>query len=783
MNKERNIGIGIWALFHIVLLIAFLGARHWTIDFSMTSILPEANALKEISNAEKKFSEQSLKQITILLGHKDFKTAKKATDKFDSIFKNNPQLKSVNYEISSASMDSLSGFVKEHAISLLGEKYTEAIRDSATGFEYARETALQKIYGAFSVADLSQLESDPFLFSATSFERVTLQSPLMQNNIGIRESRMTLSDSATTYLLWSATLSDSVSEFANEGHVIAEINRHLKQLQQEFKGLSVAKSGVPFHSFESSRNAEKEVAWISAISLSLVFFLLIFVFHSPLPILATLFSITIAAASSFAATAAVFKQIHIFTFIFGTSIIGVSIDYAIHFFTEFKYSQSKPSGAVVRNRIFKGLILGFMTTELGYIAISFAPFTLLKQTAVFSIAGLTSALFTVLFLFPSFHPTTRTCSLTLPQKAFKTSNFYETFSKRFPHFKVAFILLFAAFCILGLTRLNIRTDLRNVYSMSDEMRLAETTANRLLNFGSSGDYFIVKGKSAEEVLQAEEAFSKALDKAKADSTIRQYIAVSYFIPSQKKQAQTLQAITGNLLPHSQSLLHELGFKNDSAFQNALKNFSFLTPESELPHEWNRISKNFWIGQIGEFYYSVILPLHVKKSSPDDTSLGKIAYDFPNVTYVSKMSEINKSLTRLSTIALILVAIADITVFIILIFVYDFKSAFRIIRNPILATIITAAIFGLAGIDFNFFAIAGVILTLCIGIDYSLFFMEGSKRQGTTFLAITLSSLTTLLSFATLSFSSFAPVSTFGLSIFIGIVSSYLLSPLAKNNKK
>lgn len=47
----------------------------------------------------------------------------------------------------------------------------------------------------------------------------------------------------------------------------------------------------------------------------------------------------------------------------------------------------------------------------------------------------------------------------------------------------------------------------------------------------------------------------------------------------------------------------------------------------------------------------------------------------------------------------------------------------------------------------------------------------------TVLAIALSALTTILSFGSLSFSSFAPVSTFGLSVFLGILFNFLFSPL------
>ena len=95
------------------------------------------------------------------------------------------------------------------------------------------------------------------------------------------------------------------------------------------------------------------------------------------------------------------------------------------------------------------------------------------------------------------------------------------------------------------------------------------------------------------------------------------------------------------------------------------------------------------------------------------------------------------------------------------------------------SIAVASIFGLIGIDFNFFAIAGVILTLGIGIDYSLFFRESGNHANTTALAIALSAATTILSFGTLSLSQFQPVCVFGLSIFIGTLTCFLLSPLTQ----
>ena len=153
-------------------------------------------------------------------------------------------------------------------------------------------------------------------------------------------------------------------------------------------------------------------------------------------------------------------------------------------------------------------------------------------------------------------------------------------------------------------------------------------------------------------------------------------------------------------------------------------------------------------------------------------------NLPHVYVVNKMQNINDSLTKISRVSLTLVGLAYIVMFIIIVIVYKFNDAVRIIRAPILASLFAASVFGYAGIEFNFFAIVGVILTLGIGIDYALFFKEGGRMNLTTTLAIMLSAMTTLISFGSLAFSAFVPIKTFGLAVLLGISCCFLISPFS-----
>lgn len=775
-SKKKNIGVIIWVAIHLVLLSLFLSAKPWSIDTSLYSILPPTSSLKDVSDAEKKMSQQSMNQLNILVGHEDFSTACKASDALDSAFMGDKRLESVNYKVSSDAMGEIAAFTYKYRYSLQDDSFIQALTDDSLGAKFARDEALQRIYGAFGFTDLTRVEEDPYLLGAQAQDRFTLQSPLTSSNrLTLKDGRLVASDSTRTYVFWSAKLSADAAGFASEEHILYKMENVFDSLKGQFPGLVIAKSGVPFHSYESSKNAQSEITWISTVSIVLVLILLLVIFKTPLPIAGTLFSIGIAIMAALATTWTLFGEIHIFTFVFGTSIIGVSIDYAIHFFTEWKYSKTNPDGNLVRNRIRKGILLGFLTTELGYVALLVTPFPLLQQMAVFSLSGLASALLTILLFCPILPKAKSSGNESVLNMVSRFARIYDGYYTLKKPLK---IIIPVAACMLflpGIAQLKIHTDLRNLYAMSDTLKQSEMLAGKLLDFGSSGNYFIIKGASTEEVLQKEESFRKALDQAKKDTVLKQYLSTSYFVPSVKKQNEHFEILRRQLQGDSKEFIRELNFESDTLFQKSLSEYTPFTLDSDFPADWKQLMQSLWIGEIDGSHYSVILPLHVR----DAAKLANLAAPAEGIFFVDKMPEINQSLTHLSVVALVLVGLTDLFVFIIFIFVYNIREAFQVVRIPVCASLIVASIFGYLGIDFNFFAIVGIILTLGIGIDYSLFFHESKSHASTTALAVVLSAGTTILSFGTLAVSHFSPVAIFGLSIFIGIFSSFALSPLAQ----
>ena len=800
IHLNAKTGIILWVAIHAILIVLGLSVP-WKMDSDLYSILPDSDEIKNVSAAEKVLSARNMRDISVLVGYENFEVARSAAVALDSAFSGDSSFDEVRFYVNEHPFDETHDFLIENRYKVQGADVREAL--ASRNLETLKLDAYKKIYGLFSFADLNRLEEDPFLLGESAFDDFMQRSLSMSGHFTLREGVLATTDSNVAYVMWNAVLSEKVPSMASENHVLERLNRTLDSLKKDHAGLVVAKSGVPFHSYESSSRAKAEIALISGISVVLILLLLLYVFRSTLPIVATLSTIAVAIFSALLFTWFVFGSIHVFTFVFGTSVIGVSIDYAVHFWTHWKErSLGVSRSRSVRSLIFKSLLLGFMTTEFSYLALTFADFPLLCQMAVFSMVGLLSSFLTITLLFHAVFDVGWNSSGTLAFPKSSSSSLPTVlptaFLKLYSLFPKSALRLVAALFVValipGLYLLNIHTDMRSLYTMSDEMKAAEALNAKLNNLGISENYFIVEGESEEDVLQKEELLAERLVSAEKKSLLKSHLATSAFVPSTRTQANTYEdfrrmffavdssrTITDFLTDSVKSYLRGIGVQNDSAFVAGIKasrekvvDIKSVVDSPTIPSSFRSMLKMLWIGKVGNKYYSAVIPLHVS----DKFDAQKMAEGLPDVHVVNKMQNINHALTKISHVSLALVGVAYAFVFLILVIVYKFKDAVRIIRAPVLASLFAASFFGYMNIDFNFFAIVGVILTLGIGIDYALFFKEGGRSNLTTALAIMLSAMTTLISFGSLACSAFVPVHTFGLAVLLGISCCFLISPFS-----
>ncbi|MCL1967851.1 MAG: MMPL family transporter [Fibromonadales bacterium] len=756
--------MNLWFLrFYLLLHISFIGFAvsdlPWKIDADMYSVLPQEHILKDIGKAEQKWSKNNSANFMILVGSENFDKAKDATLLLYNEFAKDSSLQTFEIFTDSNAVQDLRNFFFKNRMKLQTEEFVQTLD---TDVSKIRSISLSKIYGANPLISLENLDDDPFLLSENGMERI--MSSQMLGAWEIEDNLRVTNYNGINYILITGKLAQNVSPIADKKNVVSRIRKKAKEM--EGHDLRIALSGIPFHVNESSENAGKEVAIITAISISSVILLLFFVFRSAVPVIAAS-GITILSAL-FAASAVhiIFGEIHIFALVFGTSIIGLSLDYSIHFFSHWKMASANENGFDVRSKIILCLALGFLTTQLGYITLITTQAPLLKQIAVFSIFGLLSAFLSVNVLFPYFKLPPQNKRV-LPLAFFQKIVAHCKIGKPLRIAASAVIVIVAA---LALLNPKIENKLQEFYTMSKELQNSEMLAAKIMNMGT-GLFYIVKGNFPEETLENEEYLRSHLD------TLCSYLAASTFVPSAKSQARVYNSINKNLLPLYAEQLMQIGFDSISAKNRATiltEKFQkdrdrTLNFSDRLPTLIQQTFDKLWIGEIDGKYYSAVLILKTK----DREYIKNL--QIPNAILIDKKTEIEMELNVLSKKIIIMMLVAYAISLLFLSFIYNLKSAVKNLAVPLLASALAVSIMSAMGLSISFFAISGTVLTLAIGIDYSLFFSLGKGNRDITLFAVFLSMLTTVLSFGLLSFSNFAPVSQLGISVSVGIILCFLLS--------
>ena len=143
-------------------------------------------------------------------------------------------------------------------------------------------------------------------------------------------------------------------------------------------------SGAPFHTYLATESSRREINLLGAISLLAVFslgFLLFRNFKFILPMVLCLSAGFLVGAAAVFTLTMLGGSPHVLTFLFGTTLIGLGVDYCYH-------GLSRRDDAAERSAFIKNLAVALLTTSLAFVPLLFSSLFILNQMAIFTMAGL-----------------------------------------------------------------------------------------------------------------------------------------------------------------------------------------------------------------------------------------------------------------------------------------------------------------------------------------------------------------------------------------------------------
>jgi len=562
-----------------------------------------------------------------------------------------------------------------------------------------------------------------------------------------------------------------------------DLAQHLDDATRELldaePALDFLKTGFYFYAHAGTQSAKNEISTIGVGSLVGLLLLVLWAFRSLRPLSLIVLSVLSGCAIAVAVTLGVFGFVHLFTLVFGASLIGVSVDYSFHYAAEDAFGGNDWTPDIGLRRIFMGITLGLLTSILAYLALTVAPFPGLQQLAVFSSAGLIGAYLTLLC-----------CCRLWRRRLFVRENLMLLRATRWylgiwRHFRLTHryvaVGALAIALLAGSRMIEISDDVSDLQSQPAELRQQEVVIAELLGGAPGGTFLLASSPSDEELLQLEESVRETLESMIGAGTLGGYQAVSRWVPSRARQIRSYSAYRDLVSARLPAYFQSLGIAEDVTTDTVAE----LTQEAEILRvgDWlgDPVSEQFrdlWLDTDESESASIILLYGLV----DTVALTNALADFSSIAVVNRAQELSDLFGLYRERVTWVLAAAYLIILLGLATRYGVRRAALLLVPPVFAGALALTVVSLAGQSVNLFHFLAMILVLGIGIDFTLFLAEAVGDFHSTMFAITLSALTTMLSFGLLSLSSTYAVHSFGITVLIGIGCAYLLAPLAVSER-
>jgi predicted exporter len=774
MIKTRAIA---WAMVTAVLGIAtavlFVGGSR--IETNLLALLPGLSHNPVVEQASAKLGEGFARRAVYLVGGESAESTKALARRFAESLNRAGVFSDVRAEFPAPDLAAVRDVYLAHRFHLLADGDRVALAgDAQSGF--LEDRLRRRLYDPFRSTLGVPLERDPLGL----LDNYLTALPYARLGAGLEfdSGALLATDAGRTYAIVLTELNSSPHDPQLQKRLsgaLAEAQTALQAMDPETR---ILRAGVVHYATDARESAEREVDRIAVGSLLGIAVLLLVVFRSVRPLLLGLVSVAAGICAAAVATVAVFGNIHLITLVFGASLIGEAIDYSIQYFAARLDAGSTWSARRGLHAIFPGITIAVITSVLGYAALALAPFPALRQIALFSVVGLVVAYLTVVLLLPAlaraparYQPR---AILHAASRVWDSAAVLRTVRARSA---VVAVLLFAS--LPGWAKLTAADDIRLLVSPSPELIAQEAAIKRLTGFSQGGQFFVVEGRNTEEVLQREEALTTRLREIARVGAISHYQALSDLVPSAQRQQETYAMWRQRVFTAGEPMqtLARNGFRNEigtrytADFRQAAQRT--LTLEAWLQSPISVPFRHLWLGEVAGRYASVVMPFGFTAVEP----LERAAQGLDGVELVDKAGAVSRLFREYRRSGSLVLLIAVALVYGVLVWRYGWRDAISAMLPTLVAMAMTLAYCGYTGAPMTLFNMMALLLVLGVGVNYVIFLHEGIERRGAALVGVVLSAITTLLSFGLLGWSSTPALSQFGMTLFIGIITTVVLAPV------
>ncbi len=570
------------------------------------------------------------------------------------------------------------------------------------------------------------------------------------------------------------------------------INQQIEQFTQQYPDVRISYHGTPASGYYNSTQIKHDLTTTitGALILVLLFLLLCFRQWQTIPLLllpvvfGTLFGLTMMYFIK--------GQFSLLALGIGGVVLGVALSYVLHVLTHQKYVGDPER--MLRDQV-KPVWLGCLTTIGSFAGLIFIQTDLLQDFGLFAaFAILGTTLFSLTYLPQFFHKEQTVSSV----RSFAWIDRINTYPFDCKKPLLIAITVVMAICIgayfVGGTRFDA-----DMHNLGYEAELTEHSEQLLRDKTYTGDktkYFASKGHTMEEAINTFSILDQKLDSLQQLGLVKSYTHTNKIFVPLKVQQQRIDAWhnywTEDRLAHVRQLIQstapQAGLTTDAFdtfFEAASTNYEpdSLYAAGIIPAGYqSTLMEESYDGNFLCFTSVRCANDSVRSSESDYIRICDAIAQHPELLVLDTYYYTTDTLLRMSEDFNVLQWLSMAFVFIVLLLSFHFNLKHTVLGFlPILLSwMIVLGAMVLFDIRFNLISIIISTFIFGIGVDYSIFVMDGLTHQDSQKLtyhktAIFLSAVTLITTVSSMLIASHPAIRSVGFSTLVGLLSAVILS--------
>ncbi|MCL2072935.1 MAG: 1-acyl-sn-glycerol-3-phosphate acyltransferase [Marinilabiliaceae bacterium] len=719
------------SLFILILVLSLFSASKLGFVEDISTFLPQNESNKKINFAYQHLG--AANKIVISFKHSDNELIEKelltdAVSFFSEYISQNDtsqHIKHILYEIDMEDILEISNFLVTNMPYFL------------TDNDYARIDTLLTIQNIESqLYNNKQLLLSPM---GTFIRNVLIADPLhFSNKILQGLSDFQLSDTYQiddgfifnrdgTEALVTITSAYPISETAKSKLLIKDIENAIEKTKQEFENqVDISFFGASLISITNAEQIKKDSYFAISLSMFFILALLIFYFRNIKSLFLIFASVLFGMLFAFGMIVLVKNTISIIAVGAASILIGIAVNYPIHFLT--LYKREKDMRLTIKE-IANPLLIGNITTLGAFLSLRFISSDAMKDLGLFASLLLAGAIIFVLFFMPHF---TGNMFLQLKQPNSKSFlNKIISFAPEKNRVIVSTILALTIILFYFSYDTSFETNMHTINYMTKEQRIQMEKMIKENADENKTIYCISEGDTPDEALQNYEKCLPFLDSFNKDSMIVKKSGIGIYLLSQENQQSKIKKWNTfwenrkqNLLENLRTIAINEGYKPESftIFENILNKEYTPQPLEYFDIIQKNLSENYFAITSDKSMIFTILHTNPENRQKVDEVLNNIndnIFTFDNTSITEKL------VSALSDDFDYVLYICGIIVFGFLLFSFGrIEIAIMAFIPLVVAWIWILGIMGIVGLKFN---IVNIILATFIfgqGDDYTILVTEG-----------------------------------------------------------